>query len=91
MTAAVAEEFGPEFPRNWDPNDPSLTDPKAPHETAGVYRMHRGGMTGPQIAEVLNLPVGPQLMQQMQRGMDQEAQAYLDDRPIFDGTKDEEE
>lgn len=55
-----------------------------PHETSGVLRMNRAGMAGPQISKTLGLPIGPQMMQAMQRGLDQETAASEAGVPIHD-------
>ena len=77
------EEFGPDNPRNWDPNDPMLKSSLAPHETGGVLRMHRAGKTGAELMKLLRLR-GTKLMDQMQRAMDAESAAHRAGRPIHD-------
>lgn len=47
------DEYGPENPRDWNPNAPELTSGKAPHETAAVLRMHRAGKKGVEIMKEL--------------------------------------
>lgn len=65
-----------------DPNDPLLAAPAA-HETAGVLRMQRAGIPGPEIMRMLNLR-GTELMKQLQRGLDQETIAHQRGLPIYD-------
>ncbi|AXH46805.1 helix-turn-helix DNA-binding domain protein [Mycobacterium phage Acolyte] len=69
---------------SWDPNHPSLKSPIAPHETAGVLRMHRAGYKGADIMKILKLR-GTRLMSQMQRALDEETRAGHAGRPIHDG------
>ncbi len=67
-----------------------LTDPFAPHETAGVLRMLRGGMKPAVIAEVTGLPLGPQLTYEFGQALDQEGDAHRAGLPVFDGMKEDE-
>lgn len=83
MSAAATAEYGPDNPRDWDANHPSLRDPRAPHETSGVLRMHRAGKSGADIMIALKLK-GTALMRMMQRAMDDETAAERDGRQIHD-------
>ncbi|AAC18509.1 hypothetical protein SEA_LAKES_74 [Mycobacterium phage Lakes] len=69
--------------KDWDPNDPKLKSPYAPHETAAVLRMHRVGFKGAHTMKLLKLR-GTQLMNQIQRAMDAEQAAHRAGRPIHD-------
>ncbi|QGJ89771.1 hypothetical protein SEA_SUPERCHUNK_72 [Mycobacterium phage Superchunk] len=68
---------------DWDPNHISLKSPLAPHETAGVLRIKRTGMSGPDMMKMLKLR-GTRLMTQIQRAMDQETDAHRRHLPIHD-------
>ncbi|QJD52536.1 hypothetical protein PBI_AN9_74 [Mycobacterium phage AN9] len=76
-------KYGPDNPREWDPNDPKLKSPYAPHETAAVLRMNRAGFKGAHTMKLLRLR-GTQLMNQIQRAMDVEQAAHRARRPIHD-------
>ena len=82
MTQATAD-YGPENPRDWSAGDPSLLDPKAPHETAGVLRAHRSGKPGAELMVLLRLK-GTRLMQLMQKALDDETAAEKSKRAIHD-------
>lgn len=77
------EELGPDNPRDWNPNHPMLKSTGAPHETGGVLRMHRAGKTGAELMKLLRLR-GTKLMNQMQKALDDEAEAHCAGRPIHD-------
>lgn len=84
-------EFGPDNPRNWDPNAPELTSLDAPHETAAVLRMQRAGKKGVEIMKLLRMR-GTALMDELRHAMDSEsdaAEAGVDiyDAPIKKGTE----
>lgn len=69
----------------FDSKDPFWTDPKAPHETAGVLRMFRNKIPGPEIAEMLK--IDPEELQGMLRcAMDAESSAARRNVPIHDGS-----
>ncbi|QDP44651.1 hypothetical protein SEA_NOTHINGSPECIAL_67 [Mycobacterium phage NothingSpecial] len=68
---------------DWDPNHPLLRSTAAPHETAGVLRMHRAGYKGADIMKLLKLR-GTRLMKQMQRALDEETRAAHQGRDIHD-------
>lgn len=74
MSKVTPEEYGPENPRDWDTNSPLLASTKAPHETAAVLRMHRGGTKAVDIMKTLRLR-GTYLMEALQSAMDQESNA----------------
>ncbi|AHB29863.1 hypothetical protein SEA_KOKO_74 [Mycobacterium phage Koko] len=65
----------------WDPNDPILRSPLAPHETAGVLRMHRNGLRGAEVMKILGLR-GTKMHHQMQRALDAENAASYSGRPV---------
>lgn len=69
----------------WDPNDPILRSPLAPHESRATLRMHRAGWPGNEIMKKLNLK-GTQLMQSLREAMSDEGDAHRSGRPIHDGT-----
>ncbi|QJD50274.1 hypothetical protein SEA_IWOKEUPLIKEDIS_71 [Mycobacterium phage Iwokeuplikedis] len=60
-----------------------LRSPMAPHESAGVLRMHRAGYKGKDIMKTLKLR-GTKLMTQMSKAMDDEQSAARAGRPIHD-------
>ena len=62
---------------NWNPNDPILNSPHAPHETRATLRMHRNGWPGPDIAKVLKIK-GTKLMKSLDYGKDYR---YAHDEP----------
>ena len=68
---------------NWNPNDPMLRSPLAPHESRATMRMHRAGWPGPEIAKALKLK-GTQLMHSLQQAIDEEGIANRQRRPIHD-------
>lgn len=76
-------EYGPDNPRDWDPNHPMLRSPRAPHETAGVLRAQRAGYTGKELMNMFRLR-GTALMRSLQNAMDAESQAYAVQLPIHD-------
>ena len=79
----TAADYGPDNPRDWDPNHPSLKSSLAPHETAGVLRMHRAGKKGAELMKLLRLR-GTKLMNQMQKALDAELGAAKAGRDIYD-------
>ena len=83
MTAE--DEYGPDSPRNWDPNAIELRSLEAPHETGGVLRMHRNGLKGAEIMKKLKLK-GAALMSEMQDAMDAESDAKEVGVPIHDAS-----
>lgn len=70
----TTDEYGPDSPRDWNPNATELRSPEAPHETGGVLRMHRNGMKGSEIMKTLRLK-GTALMVQMSDDLDAESDA----------------
>lgn len=66
-----------------NPDDATLTDPKAPHETAAVLRMYRAGMTPPAICRILGMSKR-QLQHELQSGIDDENEAHRLGAPIHD-------
>lgn len=83
MTAQ--DEYGPDNPRDWDPNAEELRSRKAPHETGGVLRMHRNGLKGAEIMKKLRMR-GTRLMSEMQDSLDAETDAKEAGVPIHDVT-----
>ena len=79
----MPEQYGPDNPRDWDPNHKSLLSPMAPHETAGVLRVHRAGYKGSELIKVLNMR-GTQMMNALRRAMDCEGIASSRGVPIHD-------
>lgn len=77
------DEYGPDNPRAWDPNHPTLKSKAAPHETAAVLRMHRAGYKGADIMKLFKLR-GTKLMNQMQRALNDETVAAHQGRDIHD-------
>ncbi|AOT25424.1 helix-turn-helix DNA binding domain protein [Mycobacterium phage BabyRay] len=80
----VTNRPGPNNPRDWDPNHPSLKSPLAPHETGAVLRAQRAGFSGQWITKNFGLRPST-LMTQMRKEMDYETKAHTQGRPIYDG------
>ena len=80
----MEDEYGPDNPRDWDPNAKDLRSRKAPHETGGVLRMHRNGLKGAEILKKLPKMRGTQLMSEMQDALDAETDAKEAGVPIHD-------
>lgn len=80
---------GPDNPRAWDPNDPILSSPAAPHETRATMRMHRAGWPGQEIIKALNVR-GSRLQASLTEAMGEEAAAHRAGRPIHDPKVDED-
>lgn len=73
-------------PINWEINDQTyklLMSEHAPHETAGVLRIHRAGMPGAVIAKTFKYR-GILLMRAMQKALNQEGEASRRRLPIHD-------
>lgn len=83
MSTTGIAEYGPDNPRDWNPNHPSLTATDAPHETAAVMRIHRTGRPASEMMKLLKLR-GAALTSQMQKAIDDEVRAARAGRPIFD-------
>jgi hypothetical protein len=80
--AENCEYTGPDI----DPNDPLLKSPDAPHETAGTLRIHRVGYRGQALQALFPRRFGTELVRQIQRGLEQEGDAYARRLPIHDAT-----
>lgn len=63
-------------------NDPVLEEPGV-HETAGVVRSHRLGLIGYTLNKSLKM-TDWKIRQEMAKGMDQETEAALQKREIYD-------
>lgn len=50
-------------------------DNQPPHEVGGARRAFYAGFHGPNLGEVLSIPLGPQLVQAMERDMELESDA----------------
>ncbi|AMQ66905.1 hypothetical protein PBI_MCFLY_71 [Mycobacterium phage McFly] len=72
---------------DWNPNDPILKSPYAPHETGGVLRIHRSGYKGAQVMKILKLR-GTKVHHQMQKALDAETRATTQGRAIYDAAID---
>ncbi|BBX09461.1 hypothetical protein [Mycolicibacterium aichiense] len=70
-------------PRDWDPNHPMLRSPLAPHETAGVLRVHRAGFKGPDILKLLKMRA-TRLSRELERAISAEQEAAHQGRKIHD-------
>lgn len=81
----TTNEHGPDNPRPWDANHPSLKSHLAPHETRAVMRMHRAGWPGGDIHKMLKLK-GSQLLRGFRFAMEEEDLAHRSRRPIHDAT-----
>ena len=77
--------YGPDNPRPWDPNHPSLHSPMAPHETRATLRLKEAGWNGDKMREVLKMR-GTKLINSLKRGMDEETEAHAAGRLIVGGT-----
>lgn len=64
----------PDIPREWDPNHPTLTAADAPHETAGLMRIHRAGHPGADIMKAMKIKV-MDLTKALNQAMDDEQEA----------------
>lgn len=71
--------------KDWNPNDPILKSPLAPHETRATLRMHRAGWPGGEILNALNLS-GSRLINSLRDAMTEEGNAHQAGRPIHDKT-----
>ncbi|MBV6758377.1 hypothetical protein [Rhodococcus opacus] len=90
MSTATADRFSPRNPRPWSTAHLSLSEPAisaAPHETAGVLRMQRHGMRGPQIVEKVGMS-GAVIESQMYKALGAEETANTAGRPIHDAAID---
>lgn len=67
------------------PGHPALRSQLAPHETAGILRVHRAGTPGGKLAVLFKLP-GVLLMRALQSALDQEGVAHQSGREIHDDT-----
>lgn len=76
-------EYGPDNPRDWNPNHPMLTSPYAPHETAAVLRFQRSGLRGTALMKACRLK-GTQLMKKLEQALADEKRAEQGCRPIHD-------
>jgi len=79
--------YGPDNPRDWDPNHPMLKSPLAPHETNAAMRLHRNGHPNPEILKILKVK-GTQLISMLRSAMDEEGDASRMHRPIHDAKVD---
>jgi len=68
-----------------DTRDPFLTSEMAPHESAGVLRMLRAGMSGPRISKELGISK-QQLVHLMNLALDDEAEAERLGVKIYDSS-----
>lgn len=69
-------EYGPDNPRDWDPNHRLLKSPYAPHETAAVLRCVQAGHRGQRLFQIFKRSYkGSQLMEAIQRALDLETRA----------------
>lgn len=66
-----------------DPNDKALLSKAAPHETAGLMRIHRTGRPAQEIAKMFKLR-GHRLVAALKNTLDEEQAAYEQGRPIYD-------
>lgn len=71
---------------NPSPEDQAILDGDGngfAHETAGILRMHRHGMSGPKIASTMKIR-GTQMADMLQSALDQEGIAHFAGVPIHD-------
>ncbi|QGH79748.1 hypothetical protein SEA_ANON_77 [Gordonia phage Anon] len=72
------DEYGPENPRDWTTDDPTLMPgsiARAPHETPGLLRMWRGGMKVYDITKLMGIKLRP-LMKAINSGIEAESKAH---------------
>lgn len=70
------DEYGPDNPRDWDPNHRTLKSAYAPHETAAVLRCIQAGNTGQKLFKIFKRSYkGSALMTAIQNALDQETRA----------------
>lgn len=79
--------FGPDNPRPWDPNHPSLKSHLAPHETRATLRLKQAGWPGGEMHRVLKM-TATKLIGSLREGMDEESNARASGRQIVGGTVD---
>lgn len=80
------EQYGPDNPRPWDPNDVRLKSKYAPHETGGVLRMQRVGFTGSEMTKMFRVSPA-KLMSDIRNQLNAEDDASKRNKPIHDGSK----
>ncbi|QBJ01155.1 hypothetical protein PBI_ARISSANAE_70 [Mycobacterium phage Arissanae] len=89
MGPVKPSEYGPDNPRLWDPNHPTLRSRGAPHETVGLLRFHRAGYSGQFLMRAFR--VGAQsLAKVFEQGMEAENNAARQQRDIHCPTTDPE-
>lgn len=67
---------------DWSTADPSLTDSKAPYESAGILRAHRG-MPGPALLKTFRMR-GTKMMTALQKALAEENKAQQKGLEIHD-------
>ncbi|QBJ00255.1 hypothetical protein SEA_PHARAOH_67 [Mycobacterium phage Pharaoh] len=75
--------YGPDNPREWDPNHRTLSTRHAPHETSGLVRMHRAGHSGQQIMKLMKIKAR-ELTKHFGAEIDAEQAAHAQGRQIYD-------
>jgi hypothetical protein len=70
---------------NWNPNDPILRSPMAPHETRATLRLKQNGWPGDDIRKMLNMGA-TKLIASLKEGMNEETDAQVAGRQIVGGT-----
>lgn len=75
--------YGPDNPRNWDPNHPQLRSPLAPHETSAVMRAQRAGYRGTELVKLMRMPA-LKVVRALEKALDEEGAATRQSRPIHD-------
>lgn len=88
MTVLVGSNtYGPDNPRDWDPNHRTLTSAYAPHETAAVLRCLQAGNVGEKLFKIFKRSYrGSQLSEAIQKALDEETKARDMRREICNGS-----
>lgn len=76
------EEFGPDNPRAWSTDHPSLKR-RGPYEPTAIVRAQQLGHRGQELMKLLKLR-GSQLMQQLEQGLEEYRGAEAQRRKIHD-------
>lgn len=81
-------EYGPDNPRDWDPNHRTLKSPYAPHETGAVLRCVQAGNVGQKLFNIFKRTMTAEgLMKSLNKDQDGETQARDQQREICNGAK----
>lgn len=84
MSAPTVDDYSPENPRDWNPDDHSLhaqPDETVAHECAGTLRMSIGGMKAPAIVKALGI-TPPELAAEQTRALHRQRYAMHMRQPM---------